>query len=200
MHACGSIRLSPVPLEEEPAVVYLDLQVREPDLVERAVAVGAVHAPLLREATRVVVRQLLHQRHGLLVLGHVLRVHQVSGRAHAEPRRRSEVDDPRARAAVHILRRVGEVGRVAVPEVRRLDGRAAAARRGRRPEEAGRRRPAEAEEHVAAVGGAGSLAPDCRRLEAAAWRRESETSWHGGGDQHGGSCYSVVNLLWSVNL
>ena len=155
----------PVPREEEPAVV--DLEVREPDLVVRGVAVGAVHAPLLREAARVVVRQRLHQRHGPLVLGQVLLVHQVRSGSSAERRgrrRRREVGDRRAgavrEAAADVGRRVGDVGRVAVGEVRRLDRRRKRAVRRRRLEAGSRRGPAEAEEHVAAIhaASAGNLA------------------------------------------
>ncbi|KAM1865011.1 hypothetical protein TB2_004900 [Malus domestica] len=50
--------------EEKPALMDLELEVGEADLVVRAVAIGTVEIGLLGEATRIVVREGFHELDG----------------------------------------------------------------------------------------------------------------------------------------
>lgn len=78
--------------EEEPAVVDLDLEVWEADLVVCAIAIGAVDVGLLSKVAWIVVREGFHERNGFGVFVNVGLVYGLSRRPNAEPGRRGELE------------------------------------------------------------------------------------------------------------
>lgn len=90
------VKVEPVPRKEDPGVMDLDFVVRESDLVEGAVTVGAVDVGLLGEVPGIVVREGFHKLHSFGVLGDVVFVDEVSGTANTKTvggGRENKVDD-----------------------------------------------------------------------------------------------------------
>lgn len=74
----------------------LDFDIRESNLVEGAVAVGAVDVSLLSEVPGIIGGKSLHKLHSFGVFGDVVFVDKVSGTANTERvggRRKNKVDD-----------------------------------------------------------------------------------------------------------